>query len=314
MERIVEDIPEMYMEVMTLLRHNGVEASSRNGPVIYIPEPVTITVNDPEMRVLNDPIRQANPFFHVLEFVWMMSSSRDPAWVAQFNKRMFEYADLNNATGELKIHGAYGYRWRQHFAIDQLIQVVDLIRDDNDTRRAVIGMWDPMVDFEPHADLPCNTHIYLSNNEGSLDMTVCNRSNDAIWGMCGANAVHLTLLHELLALELGGVVGKYRVFTNNLHVYKELPWVKEMLNTTGVYYPPMGESVPLLRTGETMEEFMGDCELFVAGEFGSIRNYWLNHVAEPINELWFNRNPDKVEIRDSNWQFSCMNWLQLKAR
>ena len=36
-------------------------------------------------------------------------------------------------------------------------------------------------------DVPCNTHAYFAiNAEGSLDLTVCNRSNDLVWGCLGA--------------------------------------------------------------------------------------------------------------------------------
>lgn len=52
-----------------------------------------------------------------------------------------------------------------------------------------------------------------------LDMTVCNRSNDLIWGMLGANAVHFSMLLEYMAAQLGVEVGLYHQFTNNCHAY-----------------------------------------------------------------------------------------------
>lgn len=316
MERTVRDIPEMYMEVMTLLRMQGVEHQSRNGPVLTIEEPVTFTVRDPEMRVLTDPVRLANPFFHALEFVWMMAGSQDPQWISTFNKRMMEYADRFNVFNKPLIHGSYGHRWRHHFEIDQILRVVDMLRTDPDTRRAVLGMWDPMSDLDhSHADLPCNTHIYFRIVADMLDMTVCNRSNDAIWGMCGANAVHMTLLHELVANAIGKPVGHYRVMTNNLHVYTELPNVKELLSTTLVYYPPrMNEFVvPVLREDEDLETFLSDCEAFVNGG-DWYKSEWLKLVAEPMIKLWFQRDYGAHLIADTNWRYACENWLRLKAK
>ena len=55
----------------------------------------------------------------------------------------------------------------------------------------------------------------------ALDMTVCNRSNDLVWGMLGANVVHFSFLQEYLACRLGVEVGRYTQFSNNLHVYTQ---------------------------------------------------------------------------------------------
>ena len=67
-------------------------------------------------------------------------------------------------------------------------------------------MWDAKQDLSHRnesKDLPCNTHVYFSIREGFLDMTVCNRSNDLIWGCCGANAVHMSFLQEYVATMWG---------------------------------------------------------------------------------------------------------------
>ncbi len=62
-------------------------------------------------------------------------------------------------------------------------------------RRTVVGMWDPWEDLweeNDGKDYPCNTQIYFWERKGQLNMTVCNRSNDMIWGAYGANAVHMS--------------------------------------------------------------------------------------------------------------------------
>jgi thymidylate synthase len=54
-----------------------------------------------------------------------------------------------------------------------------------------------------------------------LNMSVFNRSNDLVWGMLGANAVHFSILQEYLAARLGLEVGVYNQMTTNLHAYTE---------------------------------------------------------------------------------------------
>jgi hypothetical protein len=96
-------------------------------------------------------------------------------------------------------------------------------------------MWNPMPAYdgspptEPDDDftaalngskaVPCNTHAYFDIIDNALNMTVCNRSNDMVWGMMGANVVHFSMLQEYLACCLNAEVGNYHQITNNLHVY-----------------------------------------------------------------------------------------------
>ncbi len=327
MERNVADIPEMFSEMMILMKMQGVEQQSRNGTVLSLPEPLTITVHHPKRRVMHDPIRKANPFFHVMEFVWMMAGSRDPEWIKQFNARFIEYADENNAYHIPLIHGAYGHRWVHHFGRNQILLAIQMLRNNPDTRRVVLSMWDGGVDLGTnHADLPCNTHIYLRIINGRLDFTVCNRSNDVIWGMTGANAVHMTLLQELMAEAIEVEVGVYRVFTNNAHVYKDLPNVGKMLDTMNpVWSGTYTEPLPLLGDS-SMQDFLQECSNFVNGD-SHFKNKWLNDTAKPMRDMYLSRKEDPRrtknldlyldlcgEVRDPTWYEGCKQWLRLKSQ
>ena len=316
MELKVRDVPEMYTEMMRLMKMRAFVEDSRNGGVLSLREPLTVTVTHPATRINVDPIRRCNPFFHVMEFVWMMSGSNSPMWISTFNKRFVEYADWDHRT-EPTIHGAYGNRWRSHFDVDQIVTAVGMLQEDPTSRRVVLSMWDAYTDLgTAHNDLPCNTHVYLRILNGALDMTVCNRSNDVIWGMTGANAVHMTMLQELMANAIGCEVGVYRVFTNNAHVYTDLPNVGKMLDTTAVYYPSNDgvtpikyEGFPLLQPHENIVSFLEDCESFIEGSTIT-RSYWLNAVASPMYELWFNRELDTDYILDKGWAAACAQWLR----
>lgn len=316
MEIRVYDIPEMYAGMMTMVRYHGTPASSRNGDVLVIEEPVMVHVKNPLERVLTDPIRDANPFFHVMEFVWMMAGRNDPDFLVQFVKRFQEYADTNNKTGKPLLHGAYGFRWRNHFNTDQIGVAVELLKNSPDTRRVVLGMWDPHVDLGTnHNDLPCNTHIYVDRDGSKLNMLVCNRSNDVIWGMTGANAVHMTFLQELMADALELDVGRYSVVTNNAHVYLDLPNVDRMISTYDAHYfrtePGKRKHVSLLNGEEKLSHFLIECSYFCNGHMDYVHNEWLSNVAFPIYELWHNREEYNPElITDTYWREACNHWLQ----
>lgn len=200
------------------MRHHGVARESRNGPVLQLPLPLTTVYMRPTERVVQHPERDANPFFHFMESLWMLDGRRDVAWVQQFNSKIGSYSD----DGE-KFNGAYGHRWRHHFGGDQIKKVVDALRQNPDCRRQVVSMWDGHHDLGLQSkDLPCNTQIFFQRDaDGRLAMMVTNRSNDLVWGAYGANAVHFSFLQEFVAASLGWEVGFYHQVSMNTHLYVE---------------------------------------------------------------------------------------------
>lgn len=195
---------------------HGVKRESRNGPVLVFPTPVTTQYQQPTERVLFSPLRDANPFFHLFEALWMLAGRNDVAYPAHFVDRMRTYSDDGTS-----MHGAYGHRWRHAFGFDQLKVVERLLREDPDCRRAVLSMWDPPRDLgKTSRDLPCNLNAkFYVDLEDRLSMIVHCRSNDALWGAYGANAVHFSVLQEYLARRLDREVGRYWQVSDDFHVY-----------------------------------------------------------------------------------------------
>ena len=211
------NVNEAWQHAIETIDQVGVVESSRNGPVRVAPYPVVTIYANPMERVLFDPVRDANPIFHLHEALWMLAGRQDARWldqfVSDFSKRYSE--------DDGRLHGAYGYRWRNHFGADQLKEVVEILGEDPTSRQAVIQMWDSDSDLGVPGllDRPCNTQIYLRIREDVLDLCVMCRSNDIVWGAYGANAVHFTLLQEYLAGQIGVGVGRFTQFSWNWHMY-----------------------------------------------------------------------------------------------
>ena len=233
---------------------------SRNGPVVRLRGPVGVTYADPTSRVLLDADRDANPFFHLYEAAWMLLGRNDVEGVAKYVKGMKNFSD----DGET-LHGAYGHRWRHRFGYDQLPVIAEELRKNPESRRCVLQIWDAtrsgvetvevetIADPTPKtfpafvgspsdldmavgggADVPCNCAAFFEVDDGRLNMTVCNRSNDLVWGALGANYVHFTVLQSYMAWLVGVPVGTYAQFSNNLHLYAEL-YGRRMNPGPGVY-------------------------------------------------------------------------------
>lgn len=123
-----------------------VTKDSRNGPVMMIEEPVIITYEHPLERVLFNPARDANPFFHLFEALWMLAGSNLVEQVAYYAKQMNKYSDDGRT-----LNGAYGHRWRRasggiemehrEESVDQLDVLINHLKTDPNSRRAVLQMW-----------------------------------------------------------------------------------------------------------------------------------------------------------------------------
>jgi len=313
MEISGSNVPDTLHETMMRMKVAATPAESRNGPMEVIEQPVIITIEDPTERVLFDPVRDANPFFHLAEAVWMLGGGQGLEFVSNYNSGMARYSD----DGAI-LHGAYGHRWRKHFYRDQILETMDLLDEDPNTRRAYIAMFDAEVDHGDKLDIPCNVGIALRVVKGALDMTVFNRSNDVIWGALGANAVHMTVLQEVMAHGIGRPVGRYRVVTNCLHGYTEASQYSALRNSTGAvdYYRHQGvRPTALLMSGETSYDLLEACKRAVAFPWeASYRVRWLDKVWVPARDAYQARKEGKPyakqleQIQAADWRIACQEW------
>lgn len=219
----VRNVNEALPLGLALVQREGVPSESRGLKTLRVPGPVTTVYSHPQERVLFDPIRDANPFFHLIESLWILSGSNTVDLPKRFLSRIADFSDDGKT-----FHGAYGYRLRCAAGVDQITEAIQLLRAKPDTRQCVLSIWNSTLDLGAVTkDMPCNDMIMLDIVDGALNMTVCNRSNDVIWGAYGANAVQFSVLQEYIAIAIGARVGYYAQQSNNYHVYVDNPfWLK----------------------------------------------------------------------------------------
>lgn len=212
---------------LALLAAEGIPMPSRAGSTITHPLPVTTIYRRPDERVVFWPERDANPFFHFFEGLFYLAGRRDLDFMTQFLPRMRDFSDDG-----VNLQGSYGWRWRHHFGYDQLERLIALLQKNLMSRRAILTMWDPRCDLledeGASSDVPCNTTIkfrvvYGGRDEPNrLSIVVFNRSNDIIYGLYGANAVHFSMLQEYVAARLGLVVGTMTTISTDFHAYEDI--------------------------------------------------------------------------------------------
>lgn len=331
------NVNDALMKGVQLLHEGGRMQDSRVGSTIEYPEPVCTVYERPLERVLFDAKRDANPFFHLMEALWMLAGRRDVAWLVRFNRRMAEYSDDG-----VVFNAAYGFRWRNHFNLaaahgqeyrDQLNTIVRLLKADPDSRRAVLQIWDAAADLGVNSkDLACNTQAMFKIRDGRLHMTVCNRSNDIIWGCYGANAVQFSILLEYMAARIGVPPGVYRQVSDSYHAYVDVwPKVSDIAERySGNPYESGEVSVyPLVADPEAFDAeleywFENPPDAFDLERWqeevasGKWRNPFFIEVATPIYQAWFAyKHKKREEARQwiracaaSDWARAGLEWLE----
>jgi thymidylate synthase len=219
-------------KTIKLLHKDGeyVELNSRNGPVRRFNEPATIVWENPMRRVSFNAIRDANPVFHLFEAFWMLSGEEDVERPAYFAPHLASFSDDG-----VTLAGAYGFRWREHWEVDQLEDyIIPSLTKNKEDRRCVLQMWDTWRDIDNGKvggkDLCCNISVMFDASMGRLDMMVTNRSNDIVLGATGANIVHFSFLQEYVAGCIGIPIGRYSQVSNNSHAYVENEQTKKVIH------------------------------------------------------------------------------------
>lgn len=334
-------VSEALYEALYKVQQVGIPEDSRNGKVLVMPTPVTTVYYHPWRRVLWSPKRNANPFFHLMEALWMLGGRNDLAFPMLFNKRFKDYSDDG-----LTIWGGYGWRWKRFFGYDQLDVIVEELRKNPNSRRCVLSMWnavpslhnmpfskgdtssDLLVAIAGGRDVPCNTHVYFDVRGDALNMTVCNRSNDMLWGCYGANAVHFSILQEYMSARLNVPMGVYRQMSNNLHLYTDIVQPDGIMELAD---DVMGSCRYLTTHSEVPHQKLVDCDIDdwhndlhrflrrdgLPNPYGWSSKF-INEVAVPMymaHEAYRQKRYEEAEenalrITAWDWRTACLEWLQ----
>jgi hypothetical protein len=313
----------MTYTVMEQLGIHGVEGTSRNGPVKKFPCPVTFRYYRPWERVNLLAARDANPFFHVMEAMAMFTNVNSVRFMTFYNKQMRQYSDDG-----ITYNAFYGTRMLDH-PFDQLTACVVQLRSDPNTRAAVISLWTPTDLIAASVDRACNlSMVFNTRPNGKLDMTVYNRSNDLVYGgVSGANIVHFSMFHEVVARGADIQMGDMYVVANDAHVYTDNE-VWKRLGVAPEEELPNFDDMASMPIGLDFAEFMSDAYTFtkiimdhdfpIFTNPDSFGDPFIRNVAIPMHNAWVCRKENDTKamwhwiqrIEDDAWQIACTAWVQ----
>jgi thymidylate synthase len=180
---------------------------------------VGISINEPRQRWVSARIPALNPAFALAEIIWIVNGSNDAEIINFWNPSLPKFAGNTR-----NYHGAYGFRLRKQFNVDQLERAYYSLQNNGLSRQVVLQIWDPNKDLpdlngQPVSkDIPCNLSSLLKIRNNKLEWMQINRSNDIYRGL-PYNIVQFTTLQELMASWLGIDVGTYNQLSDSMHLY-----------------------------------------------------------------------------------------------
>lgn len=157
------------------------------------------------------------------ELAWYFRGREDVEFISKFSsfwKRISDDGVTNRS--------AYGAIVFNRYGFDQVKQVVDTLKRNPYSRRAIINFNVPNRERFKTRDEICTIALVFELRDGKLDCTGIMRSND-VWLGTPYDVVFFTELQKHIANELGVGYGKYTHFAVSLHAYaKDIDRVREV--------------------------------------------------------------------------------------
>ena len=121
-----------------------------------------------------------------------------------------------------KKHGnlgpVYGKQWRDFFGVDQVLSVIDQIKNNPNSRRIIISAWNPK-ELPDMALPPCHAFMqFYVSNDGKLSLQLYQRSADVFLGV-PFNIASYSLLLMMVAQVTGLKPYEFIHTTGDTHIY-----------------------------------------------------------------------------------------------
>ncbi|MBP7252015.1 MAG: thymidylate synthase [Alphaproteobacteria bacterium] len=173
---------------------------------------ILLELKDPRARLSRAESRSV--FFSCMgEFLWYMSGRNDLEFIKYFIPKYEKFSEKDGT-----VNGAYGPRIFNKDGVDQLEFVISKLRNNSESRKAVIQLYDARDTIKEYNDVPCTCTLQFVLRSGLLHMQTHMRSNDAYMGL-PHDVFCFTMMQELLAVILGAKLGSYKHSVGSLHLY-----------------------------------------------------------------------------------------------
>lgn len=156
------------------------------------------------------------------ELLWFLAGDTNIKYLKDNGVRIWdEWADENGELGPV-----YGHQWRSWptadgGTIDQIAQLIDMIKKNPDSRRLLVSAWN-VADVNKMALPPCHTMFQFYVAEGKLSCQLYQRSADVFLGVpfnIASYALLTMMIAQVCDLKLGDFVhtfGDTHLYSNHI--------------------------------------------------------------------------------------------------
>ena len=154
----------------------------------------------------------------IYELLWFLKGDTNVKYLQEHGVRIWnERADENGDLGPV-----YGHQWRSWpdyngGTIDQISNVLDMIKNHPDSRRMVVSAWNP-AEVDQMALPPCHCLFQFYVADGRLSLQLYQRSADTFLGV-PFNIASYALLLMMMAQVTGLKAGDFIHTTGDTHLY-----------------------------------------------------------------------------------------------
>ena len=153
-----------------------------------------------------------------VELLWFMRGDSNVRWLQEQGVTIWdEWADEDGDLGPV-----YGVQWRSWPTpdgghVDQIAELVRLLREDSDSRRIVVSAWN-VAELPKMALMPCHAFFQFHVASGRLSCQLYQRSADVFLGV-PFNIASYALLTHMLAQQCDLQVGEFIWTGGDCHIY-----------------------------------------------------------------------------------------------
>ena len=154
----------------------------------------------------------------IYELLWFLRGDTNVHYLQEHGVRIWnEWADENGELGPV-----YGHQWRswpdyQGGTIDQIQNVVNLIKNHPDSRRMIVSAWN-VAEVDSMALPPCHTLFQFYVADDTLSLQLYQRSADIFLGV-PFNIASYALLLQMMAQVTGLKAGTFVHTFGDAHIY-----------------------------------------------------------------------------------------------
>ena len=211
-------IMKQYLDLLRHIRENGTMKSDRTGTgtqsVFGYQMRFDLSEGFPLLTTKKVHLKSI-----IYELLWFIAGDTNVKYLQDHGVTIWdEWADENGDLGPV-----YGHQWRSWptpdgGTIDQLANVVNMIRNNPDSRRMIVSAWN-VAEVEKMALPPCHSLFQFYVADGKLSCQLYQRSADTFLGV-PFNIASYALLTMMIAQDCGLGLGEFIPTTGDTHIYQ----------------------------------------------------------------------------------------------